>query len=126
MPFGPAFHAMILEMPNGFGNPYIVFRIPHSEKWRLAELRYKRFCKSVYPDLSYYPMLSPLYRLKFVNYNEMKDEDDELLQIIKFVKDDKSINARIWNDWPSFEERKGYHKDISFDEVKELFKKIYI
>lgn len=70
-------------------------------------------------------MYERFFRLLFADlpYNEMKDEDDELLQIIKFVKDDKSINARIWNDWPNLEEWKSYHKDISFNEVKELFKK---
>ena len=116
-PFGPPFHAMILESRDQWDccHPNIVFQVPYTDKWRITPLKHKRFFK--HAELSSYaPMLSPLYRIRKVRREEMTEEDDRLLKLSDFLSGKESRAAAVWEAWT-----KSPDGDKDFEEVASFF-----
>ena len=115
-PFGPPFHAMILEEDkNDCCFPTMVFNVPYTDKWRLTSLKHKRFYKDVEGG-SYCPILSPLYRLRSINEDELLMNDECLVRLSKMIKNNEILAEKIWSYWNA-----QYDNDITFEEVKTLF-----
>ncbi len=99
-PFGPPFHAVVLESHNQYDCcfPNIVFKVPYTNDWRCAPLKHMRFYKDA--ELSFYrPKLSPLYRIRTVLPNEMTKEDESLLTIKALLSADEEKAKKIWRLW---------------------------
>ena len=113
-PFGPPFHAMILEARDQWDHcfPNIVFRIPFSSKWRLTPLKHKRFYIGE-SGLNYEPILSPLYRIRKVKEKELTKEDDRLLELSSILSGSEEKAEIIWNNWSSDE--------VNWKMVKRIF-----
>ena len=93
-PFGPPFHALIIEDHMQFDCclPQVFFKIPFTDKWAISALKHKHF----YKDCGLYryePVLSPLFRLRKVRDDELTKEDELLLTIGKDLKDDATGDA---------------------------------
>ncbi len=118
-PFGPPFHAMILESRDQWDScfPNIVFQVPYTDKWRMTPLKHKRFFKHAEIS-SYEPMLSPLYRIRKVQQEEMTEEDDRLLKLSSFLSGVESRAAAVWEAW-----MKSPDGDKAFEEVESIFEK---
>lgn len=89
-PFGPAFHALIVEGKCQFDccMPQILFRIPGTDKWRVTALKHKMFYRNI--ECVYYePALSPLFRLREVREDELIKEDELLVRIGKELNGDE-------------------------------------
>ena len=99
-PFGPPFHAVILESQNQFDCcfPNIVFNVPYTNDWRCTPIKHKRFYKDVEWG-SYCPKLSPLYRLRTILPNEMTAEDEALLTIKALLSGNKEKAKEVWKLW---------------------------
>ena len=111
-PFGPPFHAMILEDRDQWNCcfPNIVFCIPGTDMWRVTPLKHREFYKEI--DFNTYrPMLSPLYRLRKVRDDEMTDEDDKLLELSEILSENTDKAALIWKKWIDTDEDL-YWKDV--------------
>lgn len=101
-PFGPPFHAMILEASHQFNCcfPNIVFQYPETNEWSLTPLKHKR----LYKDIRYHtyePMLSPLYRLRKVRDDEMTEEDAKLLELSSIISGSEEKAGKVWENWSS-------------------------
>ena len=114
-PFGPPFHAMILEARDQ-GDccfPNIVFKYPGTEEWGLTPLKHRMF----YKDISwhtYEPMLSPLYRLRKIKEEEIAEDDQKLLELSKIVSGDEEKAAKIWENW-------GSQDSLAWEKVQEVY-----
>ena len=99
-PFGPPFHAMILECRNQSDCcfPNILFRMPYTDEWRITPLKHRRFYKDTESG-SYYPMLSPLYRLRLVHNDELSGDDELLLKISAMIAGDEEKAGKVWKEW---------------------------
>ncbi len=118
-PFGPPFHAMILESRDQWDCcfPNIVFRVPYTDKWRMTPLKHKFIFK--HAELSsYVPMLSPLYRIRRVRREEITEEDDRLLMLSAALSGEESGAAAVWEAW-----EKSPDGDKDFEEVASFFQK---
>ena len=90
-PFGPPFHALIIEDHNQFDCclPQVFFKMPFTDKWAISALKHKHFYKDC--ELHRYePILSPLFRLRKVREDELTKDDELLLTIGKDLKDDET------------------------------------
>lgn len=119
-PFGPPFHAMILEARNQWDccYPNIVFQYPAKDEWSLTPLKHKR----LYKDISwhtYCPMLSPLYRLRKVGEDELTEDDNKLLSLSRMISGSEEKAGRVWKNWND-ETGKG----ISWEKVLEVFEQV--
>ena len=101
-PFGPPFHAMILEARDQWDCcfPNIVFRYPGTSEWGLTPLKHRRLYKDIGWH-TYEPMLSPLYRLRRVKEEELTEEDDCLLELSKLLSGSEERAAKVWERWTS-------------------------
>ena len=121
-PFGPPFHAMILESRSLYDCcfPTIIFKVPFTDKWRMTSLKHKRFYK--HAELgSYEPMLSPLYRLKKVKPEEMTEDDDILIRLSNTLEKDEEKASKIWKMW---REEYDIYEDIGIETMKKIFNKL--
>ena len=116
-PFGPPFHAMILESRHQYDCcfPNIVFRYPGTDEWSLTPLKHKRFYKDTGWH-TYEPMLSPLYRLRRVRNEEMTEEDDKLLELSKAISGSEEKAETAWNRWHDASE-----EELNWEKVREVF-----
>ena len=100
-PFGPPFHALIIEASNQFDccMPQVLFKIPCTDRWALSALKHKHFYKDA-EIRRCEPVLSPLYRLRQVREDELTDDDKLLVKIGKELKDEETGYAfgRAFND----------------------------
>ena len=99
-PFGPPFHALILEARDQWDCcfPNILFRYPETNEWYITPLKHKM----LYKDISlktYEPMLSPLYRLRKVKEEEITEEDDCLLELSKLLSGSEEKAAEVWQNY---------------------------
>ena len=116
-PFGPPFHAMILEARDQWDCcfPTIVFHVPYTDKWRMTSLKHRKFFK--HSEVSFYaPMLSPLYRIRRVLPEEMTEEDRELMKLSKLLSGDESKAEAVWAAWDKYTAG-----DKSFEDVETVF-----
>lgn len=116
-PFGPPFHAVILESQNQFDCcfPNIVFNIPYTNDWRCTPIKHKRFYKDVEWG-SYCPKLSPLYRLRTILPNEMTAEDEALLTIKALLSGNEETAKEVWKLWGC--------EDKTYEEVIEVISSV--
>lgn len=119
-PFGPPFHAMILEARDQWDCcfPTIVFRYSGTSEWSLTSLKHRRLYKNIGWH-TYEPMLSPLYRLRRVKTEELTEEDDCLLELSKLLSGSEERAAEAWNNWHS-----ALGDSLSWRQVLDVFKKI--
>ena len=101
-PFGPPFHAMILEARDQFDCcfPNIVFQYPGTNEWSLTPLKHRRLYKDIGWH-TYEPMLSPLYRLRKVKDDEMTEEDAKLLELSSIISGSEVKAGKVWENWRS-------------------------
>ena len=113
-PFGPPFHALILEDRDQFDCcfPNIVFCIPGTDEWRLTPLKHRSFYKDV-SFKSYEPGISPLYRLRKVREDEYTAADERLLMLCRLLEGDQSKADIIWVKWTG--------EDLSWEAVEDIF-----
>lgn len=99
-PFGPSFHAMILEARDQFDCcfPNIVFNVHGTDEWSLTPLKHRRFYKDI-GFVTYEPLLSPLYRLRKVKEEEYTKEDEKLLELSKIINGSEEKAMEVWNRW---------------------------
>lgn len=119
-PFGPPFHAMILESTHQYDScfPTIVFRVPGTEDWRLTPLKHRRFYKGA--DASFFePVLSPLYRLRKVKEDEIAEEDIKLIKLSGMIAGSEEKAAEVWRKW-----ERNYSEDMKWEKVKRIFESI--
>ena len=117
-PFGPPFHAMILEARHQFDCcfPNIVFQYPGTNEWSLTSLKHRRLYKDIGWH-TYEPMLSPLYRLRKVRDDEMTKEDGKLLELSSIISGSEEKAGKVWDNW-----RSPAGDDIlSWEQVLEVF-----
>ena len=97
-PFGPSFHAMITEARAQYDccMPQILFRMPYTDKWKLEALKHKRFYKEA-ESHSYEPALSPLYRIRYVREDELRDSDELLVRLSKELNGDEEKASAFWD-----------------------------
>ncbi len=116
-PFGPPFHAMILESRDQWDCcfPNIVFRIPGTDEWRLTPLKHRMFYKD-HTWGTYEPMLSPLYRLRKVREDEFSADDHKLLDLSRMISGDENKAEAVWAAWGSESGR-----DVCWEKVLEIF-----
>ena len=97
-PFGPSFHAMITEAHAQYDccMPQILFKMPYTDKWKLEALKHKRFYKEA-ESHSYEPALSPLYRIRYVSEDELRDSDDLLIRLSKELNGDEDKARAFWD-----------------------------
>lgn len=119
-PFGPPFHAMILEGRDQWDCcfPTIVFKVPYTNKWRLTSLKHKRFYYDAEIN-AYEPMLSPLFRIRKVKEAELTDDDMELKQLSELIEGSEGKASAIWEAWRGLD-----LEDIEFYKVQEILMKI--
>lgn len=115
-PFGPPFHAMILEGRDQWDCcfPTIVFKVPYTNKWRLTSLKHKRFYYDAEIN-AYEPMLSPLFRICKVKEAELTDDDMELKQLSELLEGSEEKASAIWETWTGLD-----LEDIEFRKVQEI------
>ncbi len=120
-PFGPPFHAMILEARNQFDCclPTIVFRYSGTNEWSLTPLKHRRLYKDIGWH-TYEPMLSPLYRLRKIKDNEIKEEDDELLELSSIISSSEEKAGKIWEKWHAV----ARGDTLNWEQVLEIFKSV--
>ena len=116
-PFGPPFHAMILEARDQWDCcfPNIVFKYPGTDDWTLTPLKHRR----LYKDIGWYtdePMLSPLYRLRRVQEEEFTEMDEQLMKLSKMVSGSEEKAAKVWEKWNS-----APRDSLSWEKVLEVF-----
>ncbi len=119
-PFGPPFHAMILEGRDQ-GDccfPNIVFRYPGTDEWSLTSLKHRRLYNNISLH-TYEPMLSPLYRLRRVGEDELTEEDDCLLELSQKINGSEKKASEVWNYWHS-----ELDDSLKWEQVKDVFAKI--
>ena len=116
-PFGPPFHAVIVESAEAYDCcfPNMTFKVPYTDNWRIASLKHKRFYKDAEIS-SYCPMLSPLFRLRRVEPEEMTDEDRDLMLISKALEGDEARASQLWKMFPD--------DDIGFDELNGMLEQL--
>ena len=97
-PFGPSFHAMVTEAHAQYDccMPQILFKMPYTDKWKLEALKHKRFYKEAKLH-SYEPPLSPLYRIRSVSEDELKDSDALLVKLSKELNGDEDMARAFWD-----------------------------
>lgn len=120
-PFGPPFHAMILEARDQFDCcfPNIVFQYPGTTEWSLTSLKHRWLYKDIGCH-TYEPMLSPLYRLRKVNDDEMTEEDAKLLELSSIISGSEEKAGMVWENW-----RSPAGDDIlSWEQVLEVFEPV--
>lgn len=120
-PFGPPFHAMILEARDQFDCcfPNIVFQYPGTNEWSLTPLKHRR----LYKDISwhtYEPMLSPLYRLRKVKDDEMTEEDAKLFELSSIISGSEEKAGKVCENWHS----PAGDDILSWEQVLELFESV--
>lgn len=120
-PFGPPFHAMILEARDQFDCcfPNIVFRYPGTNEWSLTPLKHRRLYKDIGWHI-YEPMLSPLYRLRKVNDDEMTEEDAKLLELSSIISGSEEKAGKVWDNWHS----PAGDDILSWEQVLEVFEPV--
>ncbi len=116
-PFGPPFHAMILEARDQFDCclPNIVFNVAATDEWWVCALKHRMFYKSIELH-SYEPMLSPLFRLRKVRDDELTEEDERLIKLSRILSGREELAQNIWKSWP--DDSIG---ETNWDKVKALF-----
>ncbi|MCR4605346.1 MAG: hypothetical protein K5639_05030 [Eubacterium sp.] len=120
-PFGPPFHAMILEARDQFDCcfPNIVFQFPGTNEWSLTPLKHR----SLYKDIgwhTYEPMLSPLYRLRKIRDDEMTEEDKKLRELSSIISGSEEKAGIVLENW-----RSPAGDDIlSWEQVLEVFESV--
>lgn len=119
-PFGPPFHAMILEARDQWDCcfPNIVFRYPGTNEWSLTPLKHRRLYKDIGLH-TYEPMLSPLYRLRRLREEELTEEDDCLLELSKLLSGSEEKAAEVWNNWHS-----ASGDGLNWTQVLDIFQKL--
>ena len=120
-PFGPPFHAMILESRDQFDCcfPNIVFQYPGTNEWSLTPLKHRRLYKDIGCH-TYEPMLSPLYRLRKVNDDEMTEEDAKLLELSSIISGSEEKAGKVWENWCS----PAGDDILSWEQVLEVFEAV--
>ncbi|SKB93292.1 hypothetical protein SAMN06296386_109120 [Lachnospiraceae bacterium] len=98
-PFGPPFHAMILEARHQYDCcfPNIIFHFPGTEEWEISSLKHKEFFDEI-RSAFYVPMLSPLYRIKKVGKQEMTEDDDRLIILSNVISGNEEKAERVWQN----------------------------
>ncbi|WP_035769928.1 hypothetical protein [Butyrivibrio sp. NC2002] len=116
-PFGPVFQAMILEArhQNDCCFPTLLFKAFGTDDWRITSLKHRRFFKDISMG-TYEPMLSPLYKIRKVQEDEINDYTSRLFKLSKYISENEENAARIWNKWD-----KCGCNDMSEEEMLELF-----
>jgi len=116
-PFGPPFHAMILEARDQWDCcfPIIVFKYPGTDDWTLTPLKHRRLYKDIGWH-TYEPMLSPLYRLRRVREEEFTETDEQLMKLSKMVSGSEEKAAKVWEKWNS-----APGDSLSWEKVLEVF-----
>ncbi|WP_028236245.1 hypothetical protein [Pseudobutyrivibrio sp. MD2005] len=101
-PFGPPFHAMILESRDQFDCcfPNIVFQYPGTNEWSLTPLKHRRLYKDIEWH-TYEPKLSPLYRLRKISDEEITEEDVKLLDLSSIISGSEEKAGKVWDNWCS-------------------------
>lgn len=119
-PFGPPFHAMMLETRNQFDCcfPNIVFCYPGTDKWLLTPLKHKRFYKDISRH-TYEPMLSPLYRLRKAKDAELSEEDEKFLELSGLIAGSEEKAKIIWNRWED-----DLQEVLNWNSVINIFKQV--
>lgn len=120
-PFGPPFHAMILEARDQFDCcfPNIVFQYPGTNEWSLTPLKHRMLYKSI-ETRTYEPMLSPLYRLRKIRDDEMTEEDDKLRKLSSMIAGSEEKASTVWNNW----DLQGGDLILSWEQVEEVFEPV--
>lgn len=79
--------------------------------------------RRLYKDIgwhTYEPMLSPLYRLRKVNDDEMTEEDTKLLELSSIISGSEEKAGKVWENW-----RSPAGDDIlSWEQVLEVFEPV--
>ena len=120
-PFGPPFHAMILEARDQFDCcfPNIVFQYPGTNEWNLTPLKHRMLYKDIGWH-TYLPILSPLYRLRKIKDDEMTEEDAKLLELSNVISGSEEKAGKVWENW-----RSPAGDDIlSWEQVLEVFESV--
>ncbi|MBO7336149.1 MAG: hypothetical protein J6U42_04335, partial [Lachnospiraceae bacterium] len=113
-PFGPAFHAVVTEAHDQFDccMPQIFYCMPGTDKWTVDALKHKMFYKAA--EMVYYLQpLSPLYRLRSVNADELSEEDDLLLKVSAYLEGSEEKAHSFWKAW-----RETGHYEMTEEEVR--------
>ncbi len=126
-PFGPAFHAIILEAKNQ-GDccfPTIIFNVPGTCSWRITALKHRHFYFDIRFESYTEPMLSPLYRIKKVSLPDddfdMNEYDTNpsiaMLFVLRDIIDgNEEKAAQVWKHWD-----KHNFDDLNDEEMLDLF-----
>ncbi|SCW49766.1 hypothetical protein SAMN02910456_01448 [Ruminococcaceae bacterium YRB3002] len=117
-PFGPPFHALIIEGRDQFDccMPQVLFKMPYTDRWAISSLKHKNFYKDI--ELSWYePPLSPLYRLRAVREDELTEDDKVLVRISKDLAGSEEKGFEFWR---AFEAKTD---GLSDEEVIEIWDK---
>ena len=116
-PFGPEFHAMILETCNQWNCcfPTMVFKYPYTEEWNITTLKHKRLYKDS-SGTTYAPPLSPLYRLHKVTDEEISGDDDKLFELSKIIDGSEQKAEKALDNW--HHHSKG---GLTWEDMKEIF-----
>ncbi len=99
-PFGPAFRAVVTEAHDQFDccMPQIFYCMPGTDKWTVDALKHKLFYKAA-EMVFYLQPLSPLYRLRSVNADELSEEDDLLLKVSEYLEGSEEKARSFWKAW---------------------------
>ena len=103
-PFGPPFHAMILDMGSQWDCcfPTIVFKVPYTNKWRLTSLKHKGLYHHAEINC-YEPKLSPLFRIRKVNEEELTVDDLKLLYLSELIGGNVLRVDKVHDYWKSWD-----------------------
>ena len=122
-PFGPPFHAMILEARDQYDCcfPRIIFRIPYTDKWTEQALIHRMLYKDAEIG-NYRPMLSPLYRIRKVRDDEMTPEDEKLLIFSRIINKDEEKAEAVYEAWNKMNDG----SEMTTEEVETVFRNLTI
>lgn len=99
-PFGPPFHAVVTEAHDQFDccMPQVFYCVPGTDKWTVDALKHKLFYKAA-EMVFYLQPLSPLYRLRSVNADELSEEDGLLLKVSEYLEGSGEKARSFWKTW---------------------------
>ena len=112
-PFGPPFHALILEANDQWDccMPQMLFKIPFTDKWTIAALKHRRFVRDTEMH-RIESQLSPLYRLRAVSNEELTEDDELLVRIGKELNGDEERAAAFWKAWNDTDDDEKSAKEV--------------
>ncbi len=101
-PFGPPFRALVVEGrdQHNFCFPKILFKVPFTDKWKIAILKNMLFYRDAdCESYTYRPKFSPLYRMRSISEDELTRDDEMLSKISKWIGRDENRGAGFWKTW---------------------------